>query len=134
MIDVINNTLQFDFVINTYLPAIVKVFIPLLISVGIALIFITIGNLLKSTIIKKVFYIFGTIAVVAFCITIAIIGIMGVMMPILLSIIAIKFYAISIFTSIPEVAAGIGSTILCFAIVAGCLGTLLKTIDEPTKE
>lgn len=134
MIDAINNTLQFDFVIDTYLPAIVKLFIPLIIISVIAFIFIIIGNIFKPNIIKKIFYIFGTIGTVGSCLILIVVGLMGIMMPILLSIIAIKFYAMSIFNSIPEIAAGIGSTILCFAIVAGCLGTLLKTIDEPTKE
>lgn len=134
MSEVINNTLQFDFVINAYLPAIIKLFIPLLISMAGSFIFIIIGNVIKIDIIKKVFYIFGTISIVIMCILLVIIGLMCIVMPILLSIIAIKFYAMSVFTSIPEIAAGIGSTILCFAIVAGCLGTLLKTIEEPTRE
>lgn len=118
MIEFINSALQFDFVIESYLPVAIRLFILGGCVFIIDVVLEGINSLFKAGSIFRT--LFTAIEVITVFITGVLFGLvifMVIIFPVLLSIIAIKFYIIDIF-ALSKILAGIISTVLCFSIIA----------------
>lgn len=125
MIEYINNTLQFDFIIDTYIPMIVKLFIPIFISLAFTIIFISVSDLLNGAL-QNILSFIGCVACIILMILIILLGVLIIIMPVLLCTIALKLYLMPIFENLSEIIIGILCAFICSSIFVISLDAFKK--------
>ena len=131
MINFINTVLQFDFVIDTYFPLLVKLLIIISGFIASLFIFAIISALIEnvipiiSKIIDNILIIISTIGIIIVILFILMIFIL----PILLTSIALKFYLMGLILN-NEFINGIISIIICIFVTAIIAGLGINIIKD----
>lgn len=117
MIDFVNNSLQFEFVTSCYIPVLLRVFLATVIAFVLTIFLEGIFNHIKNKLLNKILFPIGILAVVFTCTLLILLAFMVFILPVLLTIIALKIYIMDINSGYNEFMCGLLSTFICFAVV-----------------
>ena len=134
MINHINEVLSFPFVVDSFIPLILKIFIASLIVGGVVIISGALSYFIKNSVINGIL---SLIAVGACCIVVLEVLFLVILiaaLPLLLCTIAVKMFLLNIITGIPEVVLGIIAAIICCIVGVLCSQGMLKSNTDQTKE
>lgn len=126
MIDFVNEILQFDFVVDSYIPILIRVLIFTAILFITAVILEALIHSIKSKLINNILLIFEVLVVAAACTFLIISSFMLFILPVLLCIVAVKFSLMHAITGCNEFTIGLISILICLSALAGFAVVTLK--------